>query len=122
MEIYLHLIRITWFYDSLSADFWIQDLDLPVEGMSSTTSTQPSVSSGGASTSAGENARPPDPGDKKHIAVTLELSSLLFLRRFHLTVGFVGTNSAGPARSRLSLQLDQRSLHFSVNAWVNILT
>ncbi|PUZ55637.1 hypothetical protein GQ55_5G228300 [Panicum hallii var. hallii] len=72
------------------------DPDFPVEGMSSTASTQPSASSGGASTSAGENARPPDP------------------------VGFVGTNSAGLARSRLSLQLDQRSLHFSVNAWVLI--
>ena len=34
-------------------------------------------------------------------------------------VDFVGTDSAGPARSRLSLQLDQRSLHFAVNAWVN---
>ncbi|XP_039814112.1 transmembrane protein 33 homolog isoform X2 [Panicum virgatum] len=66
--------------------------DFPVEGMSSTISTQPSASSGGASTSASENARPPDPG----------------------------TNSAGPMRSRLSLHLDQRSLHFSVNAWVLI--
>ncbi|CAO1948214.1 unnamed protein product [Urochloa humidicola] len=60
--------------------------------MSSTTSAQPSASPGGASTSAGENARPPDSG----------------------------INSTGPARSRLSLQLDQRSLHFSVNAWVLI--
>ncbi|CAL4962431.1 unnamed protein product [Urochloa decumbens] len=68
------------------------DSNFPVEGMSSTTSTQPSASTGGASTSAGENARPPDSG----------------------------INSAGPARSRLSLQLDQRSLHFSVNAWVLI--
>uniref|UniRef100_A0A0E0FQ42 Uncharacterized protein n=1 Tax=Oryza nivara TaxID=4536 RepID=A0A0E0FQ42_ORYNI len=31
-----------------------------------------------------------------------------------------GTNSAGPARSRIALQLDQRSLHFSVTAWVLI--
>ncbi|NP_001143404.1 uncharacterized protein [Zea mays] len=60
--------------------------------MSSTTSIQPSASSGGASTSADENARPPDSG----------------------------TNSSGPARSILSLQLDQRSLHFSVSAWVLI--
>ena len=36
-------------------------------------------------------------------------------------MGFVGTNSSGPARSILSLQLDQRSLHFSVSAWVIIL-
>jgi hypothetical protein len=34
---------------------------------------------------------------------------------------FVATSSAGPARSRLALQMDQRSLHFSVNAWVKIL-
>ncbi|CAD6237739.1 unnamed protein product [Miscanthus lutarioriparius] len=68
------------------------DPDFSVEGMSSTTSTQPSASSGGASTSADENARSPDSG----------------------------TNSSGPARSILSLQLDQRSLHFSVSAWVLI--
>jgi hypothetical protein len=34
-------------------------------------------------------------------------------------VDFAGTDSAEPARSRLSLQLDQRSLHFAVSAWVN---
>nr|CAB3477734.1 unnamed protein product [Digitaria exilis] len=38
------------------------DPDFPVEGMSSTTSTQPLASS--APTSAGETARPPDSGDK----------------------------------------------------------
>ncbi|XP_062216559.1 uncharacterized protein LOC133916746 isoform X2 [Phragmites australis] len=68
------------------------DPDFSVKGMSSTTSSQPSASSEGASTSASENARPLDSG----------------------------TVSAGPSRSRLSLQLDQQSLHFSVNAWVLI--
>ncbi|KAL6614851.1 hypothetical protein ACP70R_037121 [Stipagrostis hirtigluma subsp. patula] len=68
------------------------DPDFSVQGMSSTTTSQPSESSSGASTSASENARPPDSG----------------------------TNSAVHARSRMSLQLDQRSLHFSVNAWVLI--
>ncbi|KAJ1284495.1 hypothetical protein BS78_03G208900 [Paspalum vaginatum] len=55
-------------------------------------STTSTQSSSDASISAGENARPPDSG----------------------------TNSSGPAGSRLSLQLDQRSLHFSVSAWVLI--
>jgi len=73
-------------------NYFTQDSDFSVGGMSSTTSIQPSASSGGASTSADENARPPDSG----------------------------TNSSGPARSILSLQLDQRSLHFSVSAWVLI--
>lgn len=41
----------------------IQDPDFPIEGMSSATSVHPSASSDGASTSAGENARPPDSGD-----------------------------------------------------------
>ncbi|KAK3164884.1 hypothetical protein QOZ80_1AG0026070 [Eleusine coracana subsp. coracana] len=72
------------------------DPDFAIEGMSSTLSSQSSASSGGASTSASENARPPDSD-------------------------FVTTNSAGGARSRLALQLDQRSLHFSANAWVLIL-
>jgi hypothetical protein len=53
----------------------MQDPDFSVEGMSSTTSTQPSASSGGASTSADENARPPDSGDKEHTASPYELLS-----------------------------------------------
>ncbi|KAF0903900.1 hypothetical protein E2562_029981 [Oryza meyeriana var. granulata] len=61
--------------------------------MSSTSSSQPSASPGRESTPASDNARPPDSG---------------------------GTNSTGQARSRIALQLDQRSLHFSVTAWVLI--
>jgi hypothetical protein len=53
----------------------MQDPDFSVEGMSSTTSTQPSASSGGASTSADENARPPDSGDKEHTTSPYELLS-----------------------------------------------
>ncbi|PNT72473.1 hypothetical protein BRADI_2g44930v3 [Brachypodium distachyon] len=60
--------------------------------MSSASSSQLPAPSEGESTTANDNARPHDPG----------------------------TDSAGPARSRLSLQLDKRSLHFSVNAWVLI--
>ncbi|BAD68855.1 RNA polymerase sigma factor-like [Oryza sativa Japonica Group] len=61
--------------------------------MSSTSSSQPPASSDRESTPASDNATSPDSD---------------------------GTNSAGPARSRIALQLDQRSLHFSVTAWVLI--
>uniref|UniRef100_A0A0E0C589 Uncharacterized protein n=1 Tax=Oryza meridionalis TaxID=40149 RepID=A0A0E0C589_9ORYZ len=56
-------------------------------------SSQPPASSDRESTPASDNATSPDSD---------------------------GTNSAGPARSRIALQLDQRSLHFSVTAWVLI--
>uniref|UniRef100_A0A0E0JLM6 Uncharacterized protein n=1 Tax=Oryza punctata TaxID=4537 RepID=A0A0E0JLM6_ORYPU len=69
------------------------DPDFVLEGMSSTSSSQPPASSGRETTPASDNARPPDSG---------------------------GTDSAGSARSRIALQLDQRSLHFSVTAWVLI--
>uniref|UniRef100_A0A0D9V3E6 Uncharacterized protein n=1 Tax=Leersia perrieri TaxID=77586 RepID=A0A0D9V3E6_9ORYZ len=59
--------------------------------MSSTSSSQLSASSDRKSAQASENAGPPDSG---------------------------GNNSGGQARSRIALQLDQRSLHFSVTAWV----
>ncbi|EMS54078.1 hypothetical protein TRIUR3_13111 [Triticum urartu] len=60
--------------------------------MSSASSSQFPASTERESTTANDNAIPHDPG----------------------------ADSAGPAQSRLSLQLDQRSLHFSVNAWVLI--
>lgn len=60
--------------------------------MSSASSSQSPASTERESTTANDNARPHDPG----------------------------ADPAGPAQSRLSLQLDQRSLHFSVNAWVLI--
>lgn len=60
--------------------------------MSSVSTSQPPAPSEAESTTANGIATPHDPG----------------------------SDSAGPARSRLSLQLDQRSLHFSVNAWVNV--
>ncbi|KAM0895710.1 hypothetical protein ACQ4PT_023664 [Festuca glaucescens] len=66
--------------------------DFVARGMSSASTSQSPALTEGESTTANDNARPHDPG----------------------------ADSAGPARSRLSLQLDQRSLHFSVNAWVLI--
>ncbi|KAE8805584.1 hypothetical protein D1007_18250 [Hordeum vulgare] len=66
--------------------------DIVVGGMSSASSSQSPASTERESTTANDNARPHDPG----------------------------ADPAGPAQSRLSLQLDQRSLHFSVNAWVLI--
>ncbi|KAM0827120.1 hypothetical protein ACQ4PT_068402 [Festuca glaucescens] len=66
--------------------------DFVARGMSSPSTSQSPALTEGESTTANDNARPHDPG----------------------------TDSAGPARSRLSLQLDQRSLHFAVNAWVLI--
>ncbi|KAM3331284.1 hypothetical protein ACQJBY_027350 [Aegilops geniculata] len=69
-----------------------QGPDFVVGGMSSASSSQFPASTERESTTANDNAIPHDPG----------------------------ADSAGPAQSRLSLQLDQRSLHFSVNAWVLI--
>uniref|UniRef100_A0A453F3X8 Uncharacterized protein n=2 Tax=Aegilops tauschii subsp. strangulata TaxID=200361 RepID=A0A453F3X8_AEGTS len=73
-------------------DYFTQGPDFVVRGMSSASSSQFPASTERESTTANDNAIPHDPG----------------------------ADSAGPAQSRLSLQLDQRSLHFSVNAWVLI--
>ncbi|CAM0881863.1 unnamed protein product [Alopecurus aequalis] len=84
------LVGKQWCRDSTPS--FAQARDYSLGGMSSTSSSQSPASTERESTTANDTARPHDPG----------------------------TDSAGPAPSRLSLRLDQRSLHFAVNAWVLI--
>jgi hypothetical protein len=50
--------------------------DFVARGMSSPSTSQPPAVTDGESTTANDNARPHDPGEKKHIIVSYHLSIL----------------------------------------------